>query len=92
MKYGIFAFALVFILTAVPVSAYELRDPGRDEPRLHIELESVPSRVQQDFDRYVKELAAAARQDATPEGRARLEDAARERRLAVLNPIALLRW
>jgi len=92
MKYGSFIFALVLILKAIPVSAFELRNPERYERRLRIELEPVPSQVQQDFDRYVQDLAAAAQKDATPEERARKDDAAKERQAKVVNPMVLFSW
>jgi hypothetical protein len=92
MKYSYFVFALVFILKAAPVSAFELTNPAPEERRLHIELSPVPSQMQQDFDRYVQDLAEVARKDATPEERARKDDAAKERQPKALNPIALLRW
>ena len=92
MKYGFFIFALVFILRTIPVSAFELRNTEPDERRLRIELEPVPSPAQQDFDKYVQELAAAAQKDATPEERARKDDVAKARQLKVVNPIVLFRW
>jgi len=92
MKYGFFIFALVFILKATPVSAFEARTPERDERGLRIELEPVPSQVQQDFDRYVQDLTAAAQKDATPEERARKDDVAKERQAKVVNPMVLFRW
>ncbi len=92
MKYGLFIFALVFILKDTPVSAFETRTPERDESGLRIELEPLPSQVQQDFDRYVQDLAAAARKDATPEERARKDDVAKERQAKVVNPMVLFSW
>lgn len=92
MKYGYFVFALVFVLKAAPVAGFELKSPEPEERKLQIELSPVPSRVQQDFDRYVQDLAEAARKDATPEERARKDDDAREHQPKVLNPVALLRW
>ncbi|MGE5218005.1 MAG: hypothetical protein ACM3SP_13465 [Chloroflexota bacterium] len=92
MKYGVFIFTLVFILKAIPISAFELKHFAREERRLDIELERVPAQAQQDFDNYIEELAAAAQKDATPEERARKEDAAKERQLKVMNPIVLFRW
>jgi hypothetical protein len=92
MKYGFFIFALVLILQATPVSAFEARTPERDERRLRIELEPVLSQVQQDFDSYVQELAAAAQKDATPEERARKDDAAKERQAKVVNPMVVFSW
>jgi hypothetical protein len=92
MKYGFFVIALVFILKAIPGSAFELNDFERNERRLRIELEPAPSPAQQDFDKYVHELAAAAQKDATPEARARKDDAAKARQAKVVNPIVLFRW
>jgi hypothetical protein len=92
MKYGISTLALVFILTAVPTFAFESRDSERTERRLRIELEAVPSPVQQNFDRYVDELAAAARRDALNGEQTRKQDEARNREAKALNPIVLFRW
>jgi ribosome recycling factor len=92
MKYGFFVFALVLILKAIPASAFEVKNPEADERRLRIELEPVPSQVRQDFDKYVQDLAAAAQRDATPEERARKDDAAKERQAKVVNPMVLFRW
>jgi hypothetical protein len=92
MKYGFFVFALVLVLKAIPVSAFEAKNPEREERRLRIELEPVPSHVRQDFDEYVQDLAAAAQKDATPEERARKDDAAKERQAKVVNPMVLFRW
>ena len=92
MRYGFFVFALVLILKAIPASAFEVKNPERDERRLRIELEPVPSQVRQDFDKYVQDLAAAAQKDATPEERARKDDAAKERQAKVVNPMVLFRW
>lgn len=93
MKFGLFIFVLVFILKTIPVSAFELKNPERDERRrLRIELEPLPSQVRQDFDKYVQELAAAAQRDATPEERARKDDAAKERQAKVVNPVVLFSW
>jgi len=92
MKYGFVVFALVFILKALPVSAFELKTSKPEQRELHIELSPAPSQAQQDFDKYVQDVATAAQKDATPEERARKEDAAKERQPKVLNPIALFRW
>lgn len=92
MKYSYFVFALVFVLKAAPAAAFELKTPEPEERKLRIELSPVPSQVQQDFDRYVEDLAEAARKDATPEARARKDDAIKERQPKALNPVALLRW
>jgi hypothetical protein len=92
MKYRHSIFALVLVLNAVPASAFETRNPQRDERRLRIELEEVPSTAQENMDRYVRDLAADAQKDASPEERARKEDAAKERQVKVVNPLPLFRW
>jgi hypothetical protein len=93
MKYRILPIGVFLIATAIPVSAFELKHSQRDEQSLRMELEPVPEdRGQQSFDRYVQDLAAAARKDATPEERARKEDAVKEQQPKMLNPIALFRW
>lgn len=92
MRYGFLMFSLVFILDSASVSAFELKNPERKDGDLRIELSPSPSQVQKDFDRYVQELAAGAQKNATPEERARKDDAARDGQPKVYNPIALLRW
>lgn len=92
MKYRLPVFTWVFILATLPASAFEGGSPEREKPRLRVELEEIPSALQQDFDRYVQELAARAKRDATPEERARKDDAAKERQPKPLNPLALFRW
>jgi hypothetical protein len=90
MKYGYVAFALVFILKSVPASAFELKHPEREKPRLKIDLEAAPSQAQRDFDKYVQELAAAARRDvdSPPEKK----DTTKELQGKAVNPIVLFRW
>jgi hypothetical protein len=90
MKYGYLVFSLVFILEAWPASAFELKNPEREKRRLKIELEAAPSAVQQDFDRYVQELAAAARRDV--DSSAEKKDAIKELQAKAMNPIVLFRW
>ena len=87
MKFRIFAFALAIMAQALPVAAFELKNPEQ-EKRLRIELEPAPSQVQENFDKYVQELAAAARRDAVspPEK----PDRIKELQAKALNPI--LRW
>ena len=92
MVYRALIIALVFVLNAIPAWAFETRKPQRDEPRLRIELEAVPSPAQDNMDRYVRDLAADAQKDATPEERARKDDAAKERQVKVINPLPLFRW
>ena len=92
MKYGIFLVVLFFIAKAIPASAFEVKHCQGNEQRLRIELEPGPAHGEQNFDRYIQDLAAAARKDATPEERARKEDALKEQQPKVFNPIALFRW
>ena len=93
MNYRVALLALLFVLSAVPTFAFESRSSEANERRrLRLELEARPSPVQQDFDRYVEELAAAARRDAFYGAQARKQDEARARERKVLNPIALFRW
>ncbi|MGH7853166.1 MAG: hypothetical protein ACREP3_06970 [Candidatus Binatia bacterium] len=90
MKYVYLVLALVFILRAVPASTFESKNPEREERRLKIELEAAPSQVQQDFDKYVQELAAVARRDvdSPPEKKDRIK----ELQAKALNPVVLFRW
>ena len=92
MVYRALIIALVFVLNAIPAWAFETRKPQRDEPRLRIELEADPSPAQENMDRYVRDLAADAQKDATPEERARKDDAAKERQVKVINPLPIFRW
>jgi hypothetical protein len=92
MKYGIFVFILVFVFRAVSTSAFDLKNSERDDRDLRIEIETIPSPVQHDFDKYIQDLAAAAQRDARPEERARKEEAAKDHQIKVLNPIVLFRW
>ena len=92
MEYRALIIALVFVLNAIPAWAFEIRKPQRDENRLRIELEAVPSPAQANMDRYIRDLAADAQKDATPEERARKDDAAKERQVKVINPLPLFRW
>ncbi|HMF51236.1 MAG TPA: hypothetical protein VK603_21450 [Candidatus Saccharimonadales bacterium] len=92
MEYRALIIALIFVLNAIPAWAFETRKPQRDEHRLRIELEAVPSPAQENMDRYVRDLAADAQKEATPEERARKDDAAKERQGKVINPLPLFRW
>jgi hypothetical protein len=87
MKYSPFVFALAIMAQALPATAFELKNSERQE-RLKIELEPAASQVQENFDKYVQELAAAARRDAIspPEK----PDRIKELQAKALNPI--LRW
>jgi len=92
MKYGFFVFILVFVLRAVSTSAFELKKNERDERDLRIELETIPSPVQHDFDKYVQDLAAAAQRDTRAEEQARKDKAAKDHQIKVVNPLVLFRW
>ena len=92
MKYGIFVFILVFVFRAVSTSPFDLKNNERDERDLRIEIETISSPVQHDFDKYIQDLAAAAQRDAQPEERARKEEAAKDHQIKPLNPIVLFRW
>ena len=89
MKYQYPVFALALVLKVLPASAFELKNSEREKPRLKIELEAGPS-VQQNFDKYVQELAAEARRDAVspPEKK----DTIKELQAKSLNPVVLFRW
>jgi hypothetical protein len=90
MKCGLRVIALVVIFQALPAFAFELKDPEREQRRLKIELEAAPSQVQQNFDGYVQELAAAARRDV--ESPPQKKDRIKELRAKAMNPIVLFRW
>ena len=95
MKYGFFVVILVFVLSAIPTSALELKDKERekhDERNLRIELEAIPAPAQQDFDKYIQDLAASAQRDARVEEQARKDQAAKDYERKLLNPMVLFRW
>ena len=92
MKYGFFVVILVFVLRAIPASAFELSKPQREERGLNIELESSESPAQPDFDKYVRELAAAAQRDAKSRESQQQEDALKNQQAKTLNPIVIFRW
>ena len=89
MKVAHVAFLSIFLM-ALPASAFELKNPQREEPRLKIEIDAESTQMQKDFDNYVQELAAAARRDvdSPPEKK----DRVKELQAKALNPIALFRW
>ena len=92
MEYGLFVFILVFVLRAIPAPAFELSKPQREERGLNIELESSESPAQPDFDKYVRELAAAAQRDAKSRESQQQEDALKNQQAKTLNPIVIFRW
>jgi hypothetical protein len=92
MKYGYLVFALALILETTRAQAFEIKDPERDDRRLQIELEVVPTPQQQDFEQYVQELVASAQRDAKEGNSKREEDIAKSKELKTLNPLVLFRW
>ena len=90
MRYGFRVFTLAIILQALPALAFEFKNPEREDRRLKIELESAPSQTQQDFDRYVQELAAGARRDL--DSPSEKKDTIKELQAKAVNPIVLFRW
>jgi hypothetical protein len=92
MKYGFFVFILVFVLRAIPASAFELSKPQPEERGLNIELESSESPAQPDFDKYVRELAAAAQRDAKSRESQQQDNALKNQQAKTLNPIVIFRW
>jgi hypothetical protein len=92
MKCGYLLFALAVILEATSAQAFELKDPQREDRRLRVELEVVPTPPQQDFQQYVQELAASAQREAKESNSKRESDAAKDKQLKTLNPLVLFRW
>ena len=92
MKCGYLVFALAGILEATSAQAFEMKDPQREDRRLRIELETVPTPPQQDFEQYVQELAASAQREAKESNSKREADAAKDKQLKTLNPLVLFRW
>jgi hypothetical protein len=92
MKYGFFVVILIFVLSAIPTSAFDLKNNEREERNLRIELEATPSPAQQDFDKYIQDLAVSAQRDTRAEEQARKDQAAKDYQRKVLNPIVLFRW
>ncbi len=92
MKYGYLVFALAAILETTSAQAFEMKDQQREGRRLRVELEVVPTPPQQDFERYVQELAASAQREAKESNSKREADAAKDKQLKTLNPLVLFRW
>ena len=92
MKYGFFLVNFVLVLRAIPTSAFEVKNDEREDRNLRIELEAVPSSVQQDFDKYIQDLAASAQRDTRAEEQARRDQAAKDYQKRLLNPMVLFRW
>jgi hypothetical protein len=90
MKYLFSILAIAVLFHPLRAAAFELKNPQREKPRLKIELEAAPSRLQQDFDKYVEDLAESARRDAEspPEKR----DTIKELQAKAVNPYTLFRW
>ncbi len=92
MKCGYLVFVLAVILKTNSAQAFEMKDPQREDRRLRVELEFVPTPPQQDFEQYVQELAASAQREAKESNSKREADAAKEKQLKTLNPLVLFRW
>jgi len=92
MQYGYLVFTLALILQTTSAQAVEMKDPQREDRRLRIEVEVVPTPPQQNFDQYIQELAAAAQQDAKEPSSKREEDAAKAKQPKSFNPLVLFRW
>lgn len=92
MNYRFFVFVFILIVRAMPASAFELSKPQREERGLSIELEASESPAQQDFDKYVRELAAAAQRDAKSRESQQQDDAVKNPQPKTLNPIVIFRW
>jgi hypothetical protein len=90
MNYRYWALALV--LYATPSFAFESRNPERDDRRLKIGLEMVPTPLQQDFEQYVQALAAASQREAKEADARREESIAKNNQVKTLNPLVLFRW
>jgi hypothetical protein len=92
IKYGYLVLALALILETTSARAFEMKDQQREDRRLRIELETVPTPPQQNFDQYIQELAAAAQRDAKEPSSKREEDAAKAKQPKSFNPLVLFRW
>jgi hypothetical protein len=92
MKYIYLVFALAVILETTAAQAFELKDQQREDRRLRVELEVVPTPPQQDFEQYVQELVASAQREAKESNSKREADAVKDKPLKTLNPIVLFRW
>jgi len=91
MKSKIYLIILTVLSVAMPVMAFELKNPDNDE-RLRIELQEIENHKKQNsFDDYVSELAASARgdevKDKTPN-----ERSFNYEKYKPWNPIVLFRW
>ncbi len=91
MKSKIYLIILTVLSVAMPVMAFELKNPDNDE-RLRIELQEIENHKKQNsFDDYVSELAASARgdeiNDKTPN-----ERSFNYEKYKPWNPIVLFRW
>lgn len=86
---SLYLLIMVAVLSGpLAANAFEIKqtDP---RPRLTLELEPAPP-SQRDFDKYVEELAAAARRDA--QSPRREKDKIAELQAKAVNPLVLFRW
>ena len=75
-------------LGALPAAAFE---PKNHEPQGRLKIEIEPVRpVQENFDKYVQELAAEARREA--ESPPQKKDRLAELQAKAMNPTVLFRW
>ena len=91
MKYGYLVFALAVILETTSAHAFEMKDQQREDRRLRVELEVVPTQPQQHFEQYVQDLAASAQRETKEPNSKREPDAAKDKQLKTLNPMVLFR-
>jgi hypothetical protein len=92
IKYGYLVFTMALILQTTSARAFEMKDPQREDRHLRVELETVPTPPQQDFEQYVQELAASAQREAKESNSKREEDAAKDKQPKSFNPLVLFRW
>src|SRR5712692_4398618 len=91
MKSKIYLIILTVLSVAMPVMAFELKNPDNDE-RLRIELQEIENHKKQNsFDDYVSELAASARGDEVKD-RTPNERSFNYEKYKPWNPIVLFRW
>ena len=92
IRHSSLLFALAVLLETTSVQAFEIKEQRREDRRLRVELDVVPTPPQQDFEQYVQELAASAQREAKDPDVKRDADATKEKPLKTLNPMVLFRW
>ncbi len=82
---------LTLSMALVPLAPANGFETKRPEPERRLRIEIAPAAPDRDdFDRYVRELAAAARRD--PEGGREASDKPKDPQAKTINPLTLLRW